>query len=80
MVEVGGFEPPSPNLSPEDTTCLSYLLNLAICISDERDMQTASFQNFRSAPESEGSETILHARVTSGLPGNRPEDLPQLSG
>ncbi len=76
MVEVGGFEPPSPDLNLEDTTCLTYLLSLAVRISDKRDTQTASFQKFRSVPESGGCGTILHTGAASGLPGNRPEGSP----
>lgn len=80
MVEVGGVEPPSSYLNPEDATCLSCRLNLAVCISGKRDMQTASFLEFRSGPQKQKPRTIPRIRAASGLPGNRPDGLPHLSG
>jgi len=54
MVEVGRFELPSSNHNLEDATCFSYLLDLAVQVSDKQDTQTASFSEFRPVPQKRG--------------------------
>ncbi len=75
MVEVGGLEPPSLNHNLEDATCFSYLLDLAVRVSDKQDTQTASFLEFRPAPQKQEHRDYPASGSHSGLPGNRPGDF-----